>query len=131
MIQNRNFSTFSPILTKIDIFFENVDKIEIFPNFRNNRHVFRKFWPKSKFFENLTKIEIFRKFSKILTKIEMFFEKFWRKVKIFRKLWPKSKFFENLTKIEKCDIYVNFDQNRFFFENLTKSTFFSKFLEKI
>ena len=48
--ENRAFSKFSRIMTKIEIFLKNFTKIEIFRNFDQNRN-FSKIRPKSLFFE--------------------------------------------------------------------------------
>ena len=115
------------MLNKIEIF-ENLTKIDIFRNFRNKIEIFLYI---------LTKIEICRKFdqNRNFSKIcptSKFFEIF-DKIETFRKFWPKSKFFENLTQIalfwnfRRSKFFKNFDQNRNFSKIWPKSIFFEIF----
>ena len=92
---SRNFSNF---LEKIEKFLETLSKSKYFRKFDYNRNL-SEFSKKSEFPKK------YRKFSKISTKIEIFW--------IFS---IKSKFFENFTKIE---IFRNFRKNRYFSEILT------------
>ena len=131
-------------------FFENYDQIRnFFENFDQNPKFFQKFGQNWNFFEKLIKIEIekieiFRKFdsnrnlknpnfSKILTKIELFFSKMWpksnffeilTKIEFFSNIWPISKFFE---KFHQNRNFRKFQQNRKFFENLIKIGIFPNF----
>ena len=60
-------SRFSEILRKIEVFFKNLTKINIFFSFVQNRQ-FGKFWPKSRIFDHFGQD---RDCSKILTKFEI------------------------------------------------------------
>ena len=113
-----------------------MEKSEIFSKFRPWKEIIRKFDQNrnfSKIRNNWTFSEIFENFDQNRN----FFDNL-TEIPILRNLWKfckKVKFFENLTKIasfffewnpnfskvrKKSKFFVNCDQNRNFFENLTK-----------
>ena len=119
-------SRFPTILPKIEIPRKFWPKSRFFENFDQNRD-FPKLWHKTRFCENLHQYRTFRKLSKLVPKIE-----------IFRKYWAISRFSEfffyqnrGFPKIStKMEIFENFDQNRYFQNNLTRIKF-SKIVTKI